>query len=843
MISLPEFSVKRPIFTFMVTLIVVVLGLFSVSRLKIDLLPDIELPTVSVRAYYPRANPEVVERLITEVLEEIIATVPGVEEISTTSVEGASIIRVTFGWGTDIDTAALDVQSKIEDEINELPDDVNRPTIRKFDVESLPVVLLGISSHLDPVEMTELVDNQIRYRFSRINGVAQVDIWGGYNREIRVELNYDRLNALGIPLATILSAIRDANLDLPTGSITRGKYDISLRAPAEFTGLNQIRDTVVASHDGTLVTLGQVATVVDTYSKRQRIVRVNGRQGLRVAIRKQADANTVEVAKNVLAEIDKTNAAFPQLNIVPVINQGNFIERSITNVANSVLYGAGFAVVILLLFLRNLKSTLVISLAIPISITATFALIFFGGFTLNLMTLGGLALGVGMMVDSSIVVLENIYRKKTENRENRWEAAVSGTSEVSQAIIASTITTLVIFLPMIFLRGVSGILFKEMAYVIIFSLVCALLVALSLVPMLASKLITSQGATQKQRPMALTRAAAAAESLFNKMEGQYQRFLAWVLDHRAATVGITAAVLAGALFLFPLIGKEFLPPSDEGEVRVSGEMETGTRLEVVDERTRIVEKIVFENVPEMVSSVTRSSASNSSGFEIRLSLTPSAQRRRSNTEIADDLRKRLANRIPGVIIRTRAPQGQFILERLLGGVETVTVDIRGYDLAVLNRLADLVSGAIADIPGITDIDTSQEKGMPQEEIIIDRHKIADLGLTVRDVADVLKTAVAGSEAGEYRVEGNSHRIFVKLEDAENRSMDEILDLTLNTAVGTQVALTKHRVHPDGNRPGHDQPERPAAHRGGPCQCLRPGYGVCGSGYRGPPGHHSPPGGV
>ncbi len=786
--NLPEFSVKRPIFTAMVTLIIVILGGVSLSHLRIDLLPDIELPTVSIRTEYEGASPVVMERLITQILEEIIATVPGVEDMTSESTEGRSTIRVSFSWGTDIDTAALDLQSKIEDEINELPDDIVRPRIRKFDVNSFPVVLLGISSNLDPVELTQLIENQIRYRFARLNGVAQVDLWGGFNSEVRVELDHDRLKALGIPLSQILQAIRNANIDLPTGSIQSGNYDVILRAPAEFTDLDQIRDTVVAMHDGAAVTLGQIAEIKDTYEKLTRMVRVNGERGIRVAIRKQADANTVEVSKNILAEIEKANIAFPQLHIVPVINQGNFIERSITNVARSVMYGGGFAIIVLLFFLRNIRSTIIISLAIPISVIATFALVYFCGFTLNLMTLGGLALGVGMMVDSSIVVLENIYRRQIENRESPETASVEGTREVSSAIIASTITTLVIFLPLIFLKDVSGILFKELAYVIIFSLICSLLVSLSLVPMLASRLINPHENHKKTRPLWIKKLAGYAETFFAELDSGYKNLIGWVLTKRMITVCITALILALSLLLLPLIGSEFLPPSDEGEVRVTGEMEVGTRLDLIDQQTRLMEDIVYKNVPEMVSVVASARGGDDAEGQIRLSLTPSAQRKRSNVEIADDLRKKLINSIPGMKIRTRAPQGQFILERLLGGDEGITIDIRGFELNTLDALAEKVGEAIIDVPGITDINLSRKKGMPQEEIHVDRHKIADLGLSVRDLTEVLKTAVAGSNAGEYRLEGNSYRIFVQLKNAEKRSLDEILDLTLTSPSGGQIAL-------------------------------------------------------
>lgn len=788
--NLARASVARPVFTTMVMLAVVVLGAVSLSRLQIDLLPNIELPTITVRTEYEGADPVVMEGRVTQIVEEIVATVPGVEEISSQSFEGQSRVRVSFSWGTDIDTAALDVQATLEDERSELPDDIVGPRVSKFDVNSFPVVLLGISSALDPVELTEIVENQLRRRFSRVPGVAQVDPWGSYTREVRVELDPDRINALGLPLEDVLQAIRDANVDLPAGRIEAGRYEVTLRAPAEFTDLDQIRNTVIAQREGAVVTIDQVARVHDSYEKLTRSIRVNGERGLRLAIRKQAGANTVEVARGVLDEVAEINRAFPQIRVVPVIDQGNFIERAIANVANSVLYGGALAVLVLLFFLRDLRSTLVISLAIPISVIATFALLYFGGFTLNLMTLGGLALGVGMMVDSSVVVLENIFRRRKEQAEAPALAAVSGTGEVSSAVIAGTITTLVIFLPLIFVRGVSGMLFQELAYVIMFSLSCALLVSLSLVPMLASKLLRPPG-TEGSGWTA--RLAARAGTGFEALENGYRNLLQGALRRRWITVFGSLSVLAASLLLVPYIGTEFIPPSDEGEVRVTGEMEVGTRLGLVDRQTRRLEEMVYQAVPEMVSSVTSVVTSGSRGSsaatgEIRMSLGPAAQRERSNTEIADDLRQRIEGRIPGMTIRVRAPQGQFLLERLLASAEGVTVEVRGFELDTLGALAQRVADSIADVPGVTDVELSREAGIPQEEIRIDRHKAADLGLSVRDVAEVIETAVAGSKAGEYRVAGNAYRILVQLADAERRSLDEILDLTLRTPAGELVAL-------------------------------------------------------
>ncbi|MAT66369.1 MAG: acriflavin resistance protein [Gammaproteobacteria bacterium] len=789
--NLARASVNRPVFTTMVTLIVVVLGAVSLSRLLIDMLPNLELPTVTIRTEYEGADPIVMERRVTQIVEEIVATVPGVEEMTSLSYEGQSSVRVSFGWGTDIDAVALDVQATLEDEISELPDEIIGPRVSKFDIDSFPVVILGISSPLDPVELTEIVENQIRYRFARIPGVAQVDPWGGFNREVRVELDPERINALGLALNTIIDAIEDANLDRPAGQIESGRFELTLRAPAEFTSLDEIRATVIARRDGALITLGEVATVTDTYEKLTRIVRVNGERGLRLAIRKQAEANTVEVARRVLAEAEAVNAAFPQIQVIPVIDQGNFIERAIANVARSVLYGGALAVLVLLFFLRDLRSTLVISVAIPISVIATFALLYFGGFTLNLMSLGGLALGVGMMVDSAVVVLENIFRRRQEQGDDNETAAVQGTGEVASAVIAGTVTTLVIFLPLVFVQGVSGALFKELAYVIMFALFCALLVALSLVPMLASKLLRRP--SQPPGEGWTARLAARAGTAFAALEQAYVDLLSVVLDRRLLTVFAALGLFAASLLLLPFIGSEFLPPSDEGEVRVTGEMEVGTRLDLIDRQTRLMEARVYAAVPETVSSVvsvmgtgTRGRATPSG--EIRLSLTPAAERARSNVEIAEALRKELEGAIPGMDIRVRAPQGQFLLERILRTEQGITVEVRGHDLDTLALLARQTVERIGDVTGITDVQISREAGIPQREVQVDRAKLADLGLSPRDVSELIETAVAGSRAGEYRVEGNSYRILVQLQDAEQRSLDEILDLTLLTPDGEQVVL-------------------------------------------------------
>ncbi len=789
--SLAKFSVRRPIFTSMIALIVSILGVVSLLRLQTDMLPEIEMPRLTVRVGYQGASPEVMERLVTQPVEEIIATVPGVEEIASVSSEGSTRVSVTFAWGTDTDVAAQDVRSRLEDELNELPEEVDRPQIRKFDIASFPVVLVGVGSKLDPIELTELVNQQIRYRFARIPGVAQVDPWGSYDREVRIELNADRIKALSLPLDQVIAAIRDSNLDRPAGEIDIDQHEVTLRAPAEFKSLDDIRTTVVAVRDGAPVTLGSIATVRDTYERLRRIVRVNGELGLRVAIRKQAHANTVEVSKQVLEEIERINDDYPQVQLFAVINQGNFIERSVANVARSVIYGGGLAILVLLLFLRSTRSTAVISIAIPLSIVATLALMYGTGLTLNLMTLGGLALGVGMIVDSSIVVLENTFRRRAEEKESPERAAIAGAREVRNAIVASTITTLVIFLPLMFIQGVSGLLFRELAFVVSFSLICALLVALSLVPMLAAKIIPEQ-TSQESGPWASL--MKAAEGAMSRAESAYQRLLRVSLAHRAQVIIIAVVATVSSFFLVSELGSELIPPSDEGEVRVIGEMDVAQRLDLVDEQTKKMEAMVYPAVPEAVATVVSVGVGfRSDGVargDIRLSLVPASQRERSNQEIAADLRKRLQSAVPGMRVRTRAPQGQFLLERVLpSAAEGISVEVRGFEMERLEGLAQRAQAAIKDVAGVTDVETSRKAGVPQLVLRIDRSKAAQLGLSVRDVAAVLETAVAGRIAGEYRPKGYSYRIFVQLQEARTMAIEDILAMTVSTPGGGVVPLS------------------------------------------------------
>jgi HAE1 family hydrophobic/amphiphilic exporter-1 len=771
-----RFTVARPIFTVMITLIAVSLGALSLQRLPIDLMPDIAYPTLTISTSYENAGPEEVEQLITRLVESAVAVVPGVEQITSTSSEGESRVRVSFGWGADLDAASNDLRDRLDRIADSLPEDASRPQLRKFDVAAFPIMVLGVASRLDPIALRQLVDERMSYRLERLPGVAAVDVYGGLEREVHVDLDPGKLQALGLSLEQIRTAIQDANLAVPAGELERGNLEVRLRTPGELASLDELRDTVVAVRAGAPIHLRQIANVESSHRRVTRIVRIDGAPGIQLAIRKQSGSNTVAVAAEVRREVEALRRDFPQIAILPVIDSSVHIQRSIDNLGRTLLYGSALAILVLLLFLRNLRSTLVIATAIPISVIATFALVYFGGFTLNLMTLGGLALGVGMMVDNAIVVLESIVRRREQGEDEAGRAAVAGTGEVAAAITASTLTTLVVFLPMVLLEGQAGIMFRQLAYVVGFALLCSLGVALTLVPMLTARLRAAA-----PRPAGVAPAAGW-------LERGYARLLDGALGHRAMVLTAAGMLLAASLALIPRIGTEFMPASDEGEVRIALDMQPGTRLAVLDERLRAIEAALPALVPEAQAAVLRIDAADAEA-EIRLALVPAAERSRSSEQIAADLRARLGP-VPGGVLRTRAGQGLFMLRtrNASEAAEHLEIQVRGFDLATLDQLAAQVRAAIEAVPGVTDVRLGRDAGTPQELIQIDRTRAADLGVSVAQIARTIETAVAGSGTGQYREGGDEFRILVRLADAERLALAEILDLTVPNDAGEAIAL-------------------------------------------------------
>ncbi|MBU1105855.1 MAG: efflux RND transporter permease subunit [Candidatus Riflebacteria bacterium] len=785
---LADISVKRPIGVTMIMCIVIIFGAISLYKLPVDLMPDITYPAITVSATYSNASPTEVETLVTRPIEQAVAAIPGVEEINSTSTEGSSRVRISFAWGIDLDAASNDLRDRIDRIMSRLPEDVDRPSIRKFDAAAMPVLIIGASSDLDPVQMLNLIEDQVKYRLERIPGVAAIDVMGGNLREIQINIDINKVRALRIAPDQIISRLRAENLNLPAGVIEAGNYELRLRTPGEFKDVKEIEKLVIGETAGKLIRLRDVADVLDLWEKKRSIVRINGKPGVRIMVNKQSGSNTVAVAAAVKSEIEKINEDIPQLRLSPIVDSSKYIERSINNVSTSAVCGGLLAIIILQFFLGNLASTGIIAVAIPVSIIATFALMYYFNFTLNIMSLGGVALGIGMLVDNSIVVLENIFRHR-EKGLSMMDAAVLGSSEVAMPVLASTLTTVVIFLPLLFVEGMTGVMFKQLAYIVGFSLLCSMLIALTIVPMLTSRFLHVNGNDKKNIFRRFS------EKIINVILGSHIVALDYALHNRKKMIFALGILSALAIGLAKNIGTELMPTADEGEVRVNLELEEGTRLSLVERIFIGAEKIIIEAVPEAETVFLNvgggggggghSSSSNSGS--VRIPLKVSDKRGRSSAEVAAELRRKLAN-IPGALVRVREGQGMFMMRMGSGDADKVEIQIRGYDLTTANMLGTAVEEVLKGIDGITDVKLSREKGIPERLVVIDRAKAADQKLTIAKISSFLETMMSGSNAGNLREGGNEFRILVKAKAAEFMKLDEILNLTVTNTAGKQVML-------------------------------------------------------
>ncbi|MCB5250721.1 MAG: efflux RND transporter permease subunit [Candidatus Cloacimonadales bacterium] len=790
--KITEQAVKRPIFTSMVVLIIIILGSISLSRLPIDLMPDVSSPTISVSTSYSNANPLAMEELVTKIIEEAVSAVPGVEEISSQSSEGVSNVQVSFKWGSDLEVAANDIRERLDRIISRLPEEASRPSLRKFDMAAMPVVNFGVVSDLDPIELRMMIDDQVKRRFERVAGVASVDVRGGLEKEIHVNLNLDKIQSLNISLDEISRKIRTANINIPTGEVHRGNYQVSVRVPGTFEDLEQLSNTLITRRNGVNIFLKDIAQVESSSSKVSRYIRINQQAGIQISANKQSGTNTVQVVKGLLSEMERVNETFPTIKVIPLIDTSVFIKQSINNLVSSAFLGGILAILVLLFFLRNIKSTLVIATSIPISITATFGLLYFNGFTLNLMTLGGMALGIGSLLDNSIVVLENIFRHRELGVEQK-EAAIIGTEEVTMPIIASTLTSLVVFLPVVFMRGFTGVLFQQLAWVIVFSMACSLLSALTLVPVLSSRMLSVHVDEKVDKKSRIDKRIFARISVFlTDLEDKYVKALKYALGNRKKVIYFTIAILLGSLVFLPLIGSELMPQADEGEIRINFDMDAGTKLDLTDEAVRIAEQLILDNVPEAVSTVTSVGGFGFGGnapntANIRLKLLSKSERRRTDEQIANHVRQLVSN-LPGVRVRVSTASSNMMTRIMSRGGGRIEVQVKGHDQETALKLAQETQKRMETVNGITDINISRSAGSPENLLIIDRVKAAEFGLTVEQIANALKTILSGLKSGEFSEEGKEYPIVLQIPDAEYFELDAVLNLNIINDSGTPVML-------------------------------------------------------
>jgi HAE1 family hydrophobic/amphiphilic exporter-1 len=788
-VSLSQVAVRRPVTIYMAVLIVLILGAVSIFKIRVELMPEITFPTVTINTAYENVSPGEIETLITEPVEKAVSSVAGVEEVSSVSVEGRSQVRVSFVWGTDLDSAASDLREKLDGIRDELPRDARAPVISKYDVNASPIMYIGIAGDMDDVSLRTLVENQVRYRLERVAGVAAAEIRGGLEREIHVNLFLNQLRSLNISPAEVERALSAENVDLPAGRIDRAHMELTVRTLGQFTDLEQMRGTVVALRRGTPIYLRDLAAVEDSYREIDHVVRINGRGAVIVSLLKQPNANTVDVVERVKHEIAQIHRELPQIEIRSLRENAAYIRRAIDNVTQSALLGSIFAVAVLLLFLRSLRSTVIIGVAIPVSIVATFALMFFRGFTINIMSFGGLALGVGMLVDNSIVVLENIFRHRDEGKE-RGAAVYQGTREVTGAIVASTLTTVVVFLPLLFIPGTAGELFKQLAWVIFFSLMVSLLVALTLVPLMSYQLL---GLARSRDSRGAGRLSGAAKAMMDGLERGYRALLIRSLDNKTLVLSLAALLFFASVSLFSEVGTEFMPKADEGEVQILAEMGEGTKISAMDSAFADMEAIVERHVPEAQNVFTHfgqfgGRARGKNQGHVHIWLGPKSERRRSDEDIARDLRSRVRS-VAGVVARVRARSGLFVFRRLgLAGDDNLEVNLRGHDLAAGHRIAGEIKSHMEQVGGISGARIDRRAGQPELGVHIDRERAAALGIPVATIAQTVKTALVGTRATLYRDGGDEFDVLVRLVERDRLTPQAVLDITVPTPSGKPVSL-------------------------------------------------------
>ena len=795
--NITQTAVKRPIATTMVFLIIIVLGIMGFRVLPVDLLPKIEYPQLTVRTNYPNVGPEEIETIITDRIENAVAGVPNVEEIRSRSEEGQSRVTLEFAQGTNLDEAANDIRAALDRIRDDLPPEVESPRLWKFDPDNFPVVIVGAKSSRSMEELTRILEREISQRFEQVPGVGTVDVWGGVYREIQVRLKRDRLASSRLSAADVQQALIRENITLPGGDLREGVSDMYVRTRGEYQSLDEISNTIITVIDGKPIRVRDVAEVIDGYEDINRLVQIDGQPMVRLGIRKQSGANTVAVAAKARDVMERINGERDDLELMLIIDQSEFIQNSIDNVQKSALWGGLLAIFVLYLFLRNGTTTFIIALSIPISIIATFGLLFFNNLTLNQMSFGGLALGIGLIVDNAIVVLENIMRLR-EGRHSKEKSALTGTRQVAGAIVASTLTTSVIFLPVIFMQTVSGMLFKELALVVVFALMCSLLVALTLVPMLSSRFLSSNGHQQKSGENNLS---VRIGNWFQQLETSYSKWLETVLQHRKTVFAIAGILLLATLALWPLLSVELAPQTDADEIDVDLEMAQGTNIAVVNnylyELKDIIEKTTpMDEVRHMTIEIRGGDA------EVELALYSASQRTVESSVLADQIRRNVSGKIPGADIRVEAQSGLWMLRRLFGGGggQALELELRGYDLDLADQIAQSIKSIMATVPEVKDVRVSRREGRPEQNLIVDREKIAKLGLSVNQIAEVIQTNVGGSRAGVYRESGEEFPIVVRLQPEDRLTTLDLGNVSVRTVSGetlpvSSVVRTERRRSP------------------------------------------------
>ena len=792
--KLAQISVNRPVTTAMIFIAMVVLGLVSMSMLGLDLMPEMEIPAVSVLTVYEGAGPEEVETLITERMEDTLSTISGVDEVISVSKEGLSAVTLRFDWGEKIDESINDVREKIDLIRDMLPEEADNPVIFKFDLAMMPIAIIAITAEDSYPDLQDIIDDEIVDPLKRVEGVAAVTPRGGLERQIRVDIDRDKLASMNLSIAQINSALAAQNISTPGGNIKTGYKDYLLRTPEEFSSPEEVAEVVVARRNGIPIRLKDVAEVRDFFKERTYDVRMGGKKAMAVFIQKQSGENTVEVAQAVMEKLKQIKENLPP-DVKPhiVFDNSEFILASIANLRNTVLWAVVFVFIVLLFFLRDIRAAIIVAVAIPTSLIITFLLMWLADYTINTDSLASVAVAVGLVVDNAIVVVDNINRHRSKGQRPK-EGAIFGANEVGVAVIASTLTTISIFAPIIFVGGITAIIFGQFAAIVTMALVASLFTALMLVPMLSSKLLKVRNPNSSRSILDFF--YRLGEKVLTKTEDSYVRFLDWSLSNRK-TVFISCAVLfVWSIGIVGFIGTEFFPEQDQNRLSANYELPIGTRYERTGVVAQQLQKIVEKHVPEGQHSFIRWGVFGGGGSHfateeesykgiLYVRLKPKKQRNASPNDLIKRLRK-ITDKIPGVTIRYSAEDP---LEAMMfGGGGKLAVELYGHNMEQARQYAEDVKSAMARVDGVEDVQISRKEEKPELKVIVDREKASKLGLNVKDIGKTIETFFAGTTATRYREAGDEYDIRVRLQPENRDRIEDLRDVFISLPAGGNVGL-------------------------------------------------------
>jgi HAE1 family hydrophobic/amphiphilic exporter-1 len=757
---LSDVSIRRPVFATMMIVALLVLGMTSFLRLNVALFPDVDFPFVVVTTIYPGASAEAVENDVTKKLEDAVNAIEGLKSIQSTSREGMSQVLMRFDLEMDGKEKALDVREKVAANRDKLPQDIEEPIIRRFDPAELPIISIAIAGERSPRELTRIAKDKIKTRLEAKRGVGTVELIGGSEREIQVYLDIDKMAAHELSPYDVKNAINSQNLEIPGGKINENSREFLVKTMGRFDDLDQLRNLVVAVSEGQFIRLDDIATVVDGVEERKSASRLNGKAAVALSIKKASGGNTVATADLIYEELDKLRGEVPpDVELVIATDNSRFTRDAVHDVEIAMIYGSLLAVLVIFLFLADFRPTIISGIAIPTSIIATFTFMNALGFTLNFMTLLGLSLAVGLLIDDAIVVIENIYRH-IEMGKSPIKAAREATSEIGLAVTATTSSIMVVFLPVAYMKGIVGRFFFSFGLTVAFSVLVSLFVAFTLTPMLSSRWLSKEKSRKGSRnPIFMV--TNTWNAFFDGINERYRGVLAWALNHRVLTMIFATAAFIGGMMLYPIIGFEFMPKTDQSEAYVSFKTAPGTHIDATEKIVEQMESRVASNeiVTGMFTTIGGAASSTNEGT-IVVKLTPMDQRDISAAEYVNSLRSELKS-VPGVKIRVATEPSE-------GGGENAPVaySVTGDRDDRVAYFAKKLQDVVRATPGTVDIDNTLSKGVPELRINVDRDKVADLGLSMMQIGSAVRLLVEGEVVSRFKDGDDEHDIRLRVKESQ-----------------------------------------------------------------------------